>query len=222
MLLRLGPCIALIATLQAQPPPVTGEYMEDRTMRVYACPCEWSTDWAHRGREAVLAWNIQSGEFQGESLAGLRIAAVLVGDFSLTEASSPRRAAIYIDEAAPPAQRNAGLHWVRTRYSALLGRVVATRVLPITFSPGPPDISLQAGSILTLRMHRTDLPEEARSWAELAHDPFIELVTSALATTSEVRYTGTDLNIRWTREEDAITGYVGTFRDDNKAQMTEF
>jgi hypothetical protein len=216
----LAAWIALVASVQAQSPAITGEYMEDRTMRVYACPCEWSTDWAHRGREAVLAWNIQSGEFDGQSLEGLRIAAVLVGDFSLTEADSPRRSAIYVDKAAPPAQRSAGVHWLRSRYSGLLGRVVAVRDLPITFVAGASAVTLEIGSIVTLRMHRTDLPSEARSWAELIHDPFIKLSSPALTTTSHVRYSGQDLNIRWTREEDAITGYVGTFVDEN--HMEEF
>jgi hypothetical protein len=216
----LAAWIALAASFQAQSPAITGEYMEDRTMRVYACPCEWSTDWAHRGREAVLAWNIQSGEFDGQSLAGLRIAAVLVGEFSLTEADSPRRSAIYVDQAASPAQRKAGVNWLRSRYSDLLGRVVTVRDLPITFFAGSSSVTLEVGSIVTLRMHRTDLPSEARSWAELIHDPFIPLSTSALATTSHVRYTGPDLSIRWTREEDAITGYVGTFVDEK--QMEEF
>jgi hypothetical protein len=216
----LAAWIALAASVQTQSAAITGEYMEDRTMRVYACPCEWSTDWAHRGREAVLAWNIQSGEFDSQSLAGLRIAAVLVGDFSLTEPDSPRRSAIYVDEAASPAQRRAGVDWLRSRYSGLLGRVAAVRDFPITFDAGTASITLAVESILTLRMHRTDLPSEARSWAELIHDPFIKLSNSALTTTSHVRYSGQDLNIRWTREEDAITGYVGNFVDEN--DMEEF
>jgi hypothetical protein len=220
MPIPLAAWIALAAGVQAQSPAITGEYMEDRTMRVYACPCEWSTDWAHRGREAVLAWNIQSGEFDSQSLGGLRIAVVLVGDFSLTEEDSPRRSAIYVDEAAPTAQRRAGVHWLRSRYSGLLGRVVAERDFPITFDAEPASITLAVGSILTLRMHRTDLPTEARSWAELIHDPFIKLSNSSLTTTSQVRYSGQDLNIRWTREEDAITGYVGNFVDENR--MEEF
>src|SRR5215472_7445633 len=36
----LAAWIALAASVQAQSAAITGEYMEDRTMRVYACPCE--------------------------------------------------------------------------------------------------------------------------------------------------------------------------------------
>jgi hypothetical protein len=219
----LGVWIALSAAAAwCQPGPVSGQYVEDRTMRVYGRPCEWSTDWAHRGREAVLAWNIQSGEYEDTPLAGLRIVSVLVGDFSLTEPSSPRRSAIYLDTSAPPAQRDAGVRWLRSQYTALLGRVVAIRALPITFSSDPDNVVLDVGTILSLRMHRTDLPEEARSWAQPIHDPFIPLVTSTFATTSHVSYTGRDLNIRWTREENAITGYFGTFAGNSPESMTEF
>jgi len=55
---------------------VSGQYLEDRSNRVYGCPCEWSSEYASSGREAVLAWRIESGEYDGENLAGLRLAAV--------------------------------------------------------------------------------------------------------------------------------------------------
>lgn len=75
----LLPALLISGFAPADPVMITGLYLEDRTMRVYACPCEWSTDWAHRGREAVMAWNILSGELDGTDLAGLRAAVVVLG-----------------------------------------------------------------------------------------------------------------------------------------------
>jgi hypothetical protein len=213
--MRIAGSLLIVLSMGAawarQDAPVSGQYMEDRTMRVYACPCEWSTDWAHRGREAVLAWNIQSGEFDGTPLAGLRLTAVLVGDFTLTEADSPRRSALYVDAAAPGAQRDAGLRWLRSQYAGLLGQVVAVHALPIALSFDPERITLEVGSILSLRMRRTRLADEAQSWAERIHEPFVKLSSWDLATTSHISYAGSELKIRWTREENAITGYFGTF-----------
>lgn len=211
----LSTAVLLIASVNApvprDPAVVAGQYLEDRAMRVYACPCEWSTDWAHRGREAVLAWNIEVGSFDGVPLAGLRIAAVLVGDFALTEPDSRRRSALYVDAAAPAHQRDAGLLWLRSTYSALLGTVVATHALPIRFTSDPEASSLAVGSILSLRMRRTHLPEDAESWAELIHDPFIRLASPTVATTLHVSYSGPELNIRWVRNENTMTGYFGAF-----------
>lgn len=190
---------------------ITGQYMEDRTMRVYACPCEWSGDWANRGREAVLAWKVEAGEFGGVSLAGVTIVAVLLGRAALTDAATPRRSALYVDSAAPSVQREAAARWLRSEYGELLGRVVAVRSVPIRFGFDPDAMTLDVGSILNLRMRRARIEDDTQPWAQLVHDPFIDLTSSTLATSSHVKYTGTDLSIRWTRDETAITGYFGTF-----------
>jgi len=192
---------------------VTGQYLEDRSMRVYGCPCEVSLDWSQRGAEAVLAWNVQSGEFAGTNLAGLRIAAVVVGEFALTEASTRRRSALFLDPAATADQRRAGEAWVRARYGEILGRVVGVHAVPIDFTFDADAASVRIAAILDVRMRRARLPEDTDPWAYPLHDPFIHLTASTLGATTRVRYTGPDLNTRWTREEGTITGYYGTFAD---------
>jgi hypothetical protein len=94
---------AVAAGSAEDPAPVTGQYMEDRSNRVYGCLCEWSLETVHTGREAVLAWNILSGEWDGEALAGVRIAAVIKGAYSLSEDWAPRRSTVFVDTAAPAA-----------------------------------------------------------------------------------------------------------------------
>jgi hypothetical protein len=102
-------CVKVPASAQSL--NVTGQYIEDRSSRVYACPCEWSSDFVMAGREAVLGWNIQSGTFQGKSLAGLRMVAVLVADHSLSLPQSSRRTTLFVDQSAPTHQRRAGEAW---------------------------------------------------------------------------------------------------------------
>lgn len=192
--------------------PVTGQYLEDRSSRVYGCPCEWSSEYSSGGREAVLAWRIESGEYEGESLAGLRLAAVLAGEFTLSVATSPRRSALFVDADAPAVQRRAGVDWLRSQYAEILGHVLGVDEVPIQFKLDADSATLRVGDILDLEMRRANLLEDTQSWASLLYDPLTKLTSSTLGTTTNTQYNGSaDLAMRWTRQEAAITGYYGTF-----------
>jgi hypothetical protein len=60
------------------------------------------------GREALLVWNITGGNHQGESLAGIKVAAVVVGGANLG-IEGPRRAVLYLDGVPSDVQRQAVL-----------------------------------------------------------------------------------------------------------------
>ncbi len=206
--------IALVGvgiTFAGQETKVTGQYIEDRSARVYGCPCEWSNDWMNAGREAVLAWNIQSGEFQGADLAGLRVVAVVAADFIVSESRAARRATLFTDSGAPPAQRRAGTMWIRRQFGDVLGRIVGEHDEPIEFCLKANSVLLRVGEILALEMRPARLRDDTQTWATLLYAPLIPLTSSNLGTTSKIRYSGPDLNVNWVREEDAITGYYGTF-----------
>ena len=72
----------------------------------------------------MLAWRIESGEYDGENLAGPRLAAVLAGDFTVSTATAPRRSTVFVDARAREAQRRAGLAWLRSEYRDILGHVL--------------------------------------------------------------------------------------------------
>lgn len=210
--------ILLIATLGCgatslfgQERPVTGRYMEDRSSRVYGCPCEWASEFVSAGREAVLAWDIESGGFAGQDLAGLRMAAVLSSDFSLSAPASLRRSAIFLDKPASDARRKAGEAWLRTRYGDVLGRVIGVHVVPVGLEFADGAVRLAIPGVVRVDMRRAEFARDTQSWAALLYDPLIRLESATLATTLHTQFWGTDLRIRWSREEAAITGYYGKF-----------
>jgi len=209
---HLVPLSALIcaATLSAQD-YVIGQYLEDRSSRVYGCPCEWSNEYVNEGREAILAWNIQAGEFQGTDLSGLRMVAVLVSTFNLGVPASLRRSTVFIDEGAPEWRRRAGEAWLRARYGDLLGRILGIHTAPIDFSLAPDRAAVEVKGILRLRIRRAILAEDTKDWATLLYDPFVRMASSIMASTQLTEYRGPDLRIRWIREGEGITGYYGAF-----------
>jgi hypothetical protein len=192
---------------------VTGQYLEDRSNRVYGCPCEWSSESASNGREAVLAWKIESGTYGGEALAGLRLAAVLAGSYTLSDATTLRRSTLYADAGAPEPQRRAGVAWLRSRFGDMLGSVQAVHTVPIEFQFAPGSVAVRVGSVLEVELRQADFGLDTMPWATLLYDPFLKLTSSTLGTALHTRYAGPELAIGWRRDDTitAITGYFGTF-----------
>ena len=99
---------------------VVGDYVEARTAEVFAGGCIMSSQAETMGREAVMAWHVRSGEYDGEQLAGLSVVAAVAGDRNLGireiggEAPSAVRGIVFVDKNATPAQRRALVRLAQT------------------------------------------------------------------------------------------------------------
>ena len=78
-LLTLG-----LATLSASPATLSGTYVEARTSEIFAGACIINGEAATTGREALLAWKIDRGQFNGVQLDGLAVVAAVAGDGNLS------------------------------------------------------------------------------------------------------------------------------------------
>src|SRR5689334_5148754 len=120
------------ATLSAKPASVTGTYVEARTAEVFAGACVMNGEAATTGREALLAWKIDRGQFNGVQLDGLAVVAAVSGDNNLSireiggEAASTR-SAVFPDVRATAAQRQALVAMAKT-----LSKGVITDVIEVT------------------------------------------------------------------------------------------
>ena len=186
--------------------------MEDRSNRVYGCPCEWSSESISNGREADIGWKFESGRYEGEDLAGLGLAAVLAGKATLSEAATLRRSTVYADSAAPEPQRRAGVAWLRSHFGDLLGTVLALQTVPIKFQFALTSVSLQVGGILDVRMRQAEFGLDTMPWATLLYEPFIKLASSTLGTSLHTQYAGPELAIGWRAAGDAARSN-GIFRN---------
>jgi len=80
----------------ATTPPISGDYIEVRSHHVYTCGCLYSGEQATGGREAILTWVIQKGEFQGVPLAGLKAVAVVLGQANLGLDETLRKSVVFV------------------------------------------------------------------------------------------------------------------------------
>jgi hypothetical protein len=156
------------------------------------------------GTEIILAWHIRSGEYRGAALAGVRLAAVLVGEQSLSIGTPPRRSVLFIDAA--DVQFAAAEALARERYGELLGDVVKVVRTSIRMEEG----AVAVTGLAEVRMRRHVLPADQqgkRFW----HEPLIPLEETVLGFSTLNRYSGPEFS-RWVRRENGTTGYYGRFR----------
>jgi len=205
--------LLLVPAVTGQPQrEVVGDYIEGRSNHVYGCYCEWSGEGVTGGREAILGWAVSEGSLEGVSLAGVKMAAVIVGEKTLSMGEAPRTSILFFDSAASPAQRQAAERLLRRHYGRLLGQVRNTHSVPIQFRREADSATLSVGEMLTLTMRRAVLPDDVLQGATLWYDPFIPVVEATLGTTLDNRYWGGDFDQRWQHTEPTTSGYFGRFR----------
>ena len=125
--------VATVLTTRAENSSVKGDYVEVRTASVFAGACHFNGEVTTTGRDALMAWNISSGNWEGVDLAGLRAIAVVSADDNLSNAAASRRSEIILDQSASHAQHAALLNAIKARYAAALGEIVSVRSAAISF-----------------------------------------------------------------------------------------
>ena len=140
------------------------------------------------GRQALLAWRVDSGSVAGVSIDGLSVVAALSGTHNLGmremggEAPTLVKALMYVDERATPAQRDALVSMAKTAIGDLALRVVEVQAVPIAFDRTHHAAAVQAGdATLQVEAHIHHDPScGAMQWfqplsrgakAEVGHDP---------------------------------------------------
>jgi len=132
MRFRLPVLIALLVTflsvaLSAQ--QIRGDYIETRSADVYTGQCFANGEVNLAGKEAILAWHVQDGSWDGVALDGLTIAAAVRASATLGDPYGnpyPAEAVLLVDEQANPQQRAALVHFAQRMGGELLKNVEET------------------------------------------------------------------------------------------------
>ncbi len=194
--------VSMLGIVSADAPGVRGQYLEARTCDVYTGSCFANADTGLTGKNAVLAWKIESGVYRGVSLNGLGVVAVIAASDTLgLKQSAPAKAVILVDKNATAAQREALVAFVRQQTGRLIGEVVAVRAADIALELCPCDngacARLEAGIVRLAT--RCIYPEHDKACGNEAvqYPPLARGVQAVAAMTVEHRYEGTELNQTW-------------------------
>lgn len=215
-----------------QTPQVQGSYVEARTADIYTGPCFSNAEVFITGHQAILAWKVREGSWQGTDLSGLTVAAALRGSTTFSQDDPARaRAVLIVDSEATPAQRDALIAMAKTLGGDRLKDVVAVRTAPMTFTVE--DHATMAASDSASHRHAA-MPRapQAMFWArglaeiltrplddqtdhlcgneEVAYEPLSKGVTALPAYTLAHRFQGPGLDTRWD-DPNARSAFVGHF-----------
>jgi hypothetical protein len=124
---------ALVFGSRAESVSLQGDYVEVRTASVFAGACHYNGELTTTGREAMMAWHVTAGQWQGVDLTGVRAFAVVSAEANLAEKEGARRSEIIIDTGASRSQTMAMLNALKEKYAPSLGKIVSVRSAPVTF-----------------------------------------------------------------------------------------
>src|SRR6266480_181197 len=108
---------AITITSLGESGAIRGDYVEVRTASVFAGACHYNGEVTTTGRDALMAWSVTSGKWNGVDLTGMRAIAVVSSDDNLSNAQAGRRAELIIDKSASHEQTVVMLEAIKSRYA---------------------------------------------------------------------------------------------------------
>jgi hypothetical protein len=192
---------------------VTGAYVEARTAEVFTGGCIMNSEAETMGKQAVLAWKVDRGSFNGIALDGLSVVAALDGDRNLgmTEMGGDKpnvKSALLVDERANAAQRLALVAMANELSHGLVGTIVQVTPAPIRFADHGSEIEVTAPHVtLEVNKHLTHDPTcGAQQWFH----PFSSLTDATMGVADQHLFTGSALGTKWS-DPNKRSAFFGTF-----------
>ena len=181
---------------------IRGDYLEIRTSDVYTGPCFANAEVNLTGREAVIAWKVREGSWQGVNLTGLTVVAVVKAKSTLGDPYAnpyPARSVIIVDAKAEPQQEKALVDFARSAGGELLADVVKVRKATIETDFGGEEgyASVKAGEIVDLKTRALNEKDHLCGNEIVYYPPLTEVSNAIPAYTLAHAFRGGDLNSTW-------------------------
>ena len=215
----LSLCLFLGAVARADEaapsPAVRGMYVEARNCDVWTGPCFANADFNLTGKNAVMAWRVESGSVDGVKLDGLGIVAVVVGHNTLgLDQNGPAKAVLIVDKRANAEQKAALVAMAKRQAKALLANVSAVQSGAIKLETceckNNACAILDAG-VARIKTRCIDGDHDKVCGNETAfYPPLANGVRVVPAAAEEHVFRGTGLGMTWS-DSDRRGAYVGTF-----------
>ena len=186
-----------------------GDYVEVRTASVFAGACHYNGELTTTGRDAMMAWNVTSGQWQGVDLTGVKIFAIVSADANLAEKDAARRSVVIIDSSASRAQAMAVLNALKEKYASSLGKIVTIRNAPITFARNGRTYAVAADdAAINVEAMPNDLCCKMPNLVWYA--PLVALENRKVGYTTKALYGGGEVCDPWQRSGEN-SAFYGTF-----------
>jgi hypothetical protein len=193
---------------------VHGDYVEARTADVFTGACVANGEVNLTGKEAILAWRVNGGEWKGVPLEGLSVLAVVKANATLGDNYSnplPAQSVIIVDEQANASQRDALVDLARDLGGELLQDVVWVQSRPIQFATGGHgEASVKAGELATLDTRCMGEGDHLCGNEDVYYPPLTQIAGAVPAFTLVNEFKGKGLNTTW-NSSFKRNAFIGTF-----------
>jgi hypothetical protein len=190
-----------------------GSYVEARTAEVFTGGCIMNGEAATTGREALLAWKVDRGSFDGVPLNGLSVIAAVSGDTNLGVREiggdvAHTKSAVFVDARANAAQRTALVSMAQQLANGVVGTVLEVTPTPIQFVDEGKAIRVEAKSLrlTVLKELKHDPTCGGKQWFY----PLSAVDNAAMGTTTENAFSGVVLGTKWS-DPNKRSSFFGTF-----------
>lgn len=214
---------SLAATAPAAPAAgmkISGDYVETRSADVYTGPCFANGEVNLVGDEAILAWHVNQGIWQGEKLAGLNVVAVVKASATLGDPFAkvvPLHSVLIVDSNATAQQREALAAFARHMAGPLLAKNEKVVTAPINMqvlhdAEHHGSAFVRAGEFATVATRGIGEKDHFCGNEDVYYPPLAETNHSMPAVALTDEFLGSGLGVEWTRH-DKRSAFVGSFAE---------
>jgi hypothetical protein len=204
----------LSSSLPAQ--QIRGDYVESRSADVYTGQCFANGEVNLVGNEAIMAWHVQSGSWNGVSLDGLTIAAAIRASATLGDPYAnpdPVQSVLIVDDQASAQQRDALVafaHHVSGSLLANAGQVIPAPMELVVNRERHGVAWLRAGQFATVQTRSLNEHDHLCGNEVTFYPPLTDLSHSMPAVALTDSYRGPGLGVDW-ESHGKRSAFVGSF-----------
>ena len=206
--------LALCASAFGQ--QIRGDYVETRSADVYTGQCFANGEVNLVGDEAILAWHVQSGSWDGVRLDGLTVAAAVHANATLGDPYAnpyPARAVLLVDDQATQEQKAALVAFAHQMGGELLRHAQQVIAAPMELAVNPERHGvalLRAGRFATVQTRPVNDKDHLCGNEVTFYPPLTQLTHSMPAVALTDSYRGPGLDVDW-ESHGRRSAFVGTF-----------
>jgi len=209
--------LASLAAFAAAKPQIQGQYLETRSADVYVGQCFANGEVNTTGQEAIVAWHISEGKWDGVALDGLTVVGAIKAQATLGDPYGkpyPAKSVLIVDRQATPQQRQALINFAQEMGGELLRHVVRVIDTPIDMEVAAEQHSararLLAGNVVTVETRAIGDKDHLCGNEDTFYQPLTQTAHAMPAVAMTDEYRGQDLNTSWTLHNKR-SAFVGTF-----------
>src|SRR5215470_4573781 len=214
------PILSILAvfllSLTAAAQQIRGDYIETRSADVYTGQCFANGEVNLVGNEAIVAWHIRSGGWNGVALDDLSVAAAVRAQATLGDPYAnpyPTHAVLMVDEQANEKQRAALQDFARHMGGELLSHVERVIAVPVQLEVSSEHHGaalLRAGQFVTVQTRGIGDKDHLCGNEVTFYPPLTKVTHSMPAVALTDTYRGPGLGVSWDLHGKR-SAFVGTF-----------